>query len=46
MVAVAKEIASGLHMSLRKIAAELARRGYTQANGREYPPASVKSMLR
>jgi hypothetical protein len=32
-------------MSLRKIAAELAKRGYVGPNGQPYRPASVKSML-
>jgi DNA invertase Pin-like site-specific DNA recombinase len=46
MVELAKEIAgSSLHMSLRKIARELTNRGYPGPNGRDYPPASIKSML-
>jgi DNA invertase Pin-like site-specific DNA recombinase len=44
-VAAAKEIAGGLHMSLRKVAAVLANRGYVGPNGRPYPATSIKSML-
>jgi hypothetical protein len=32
-------------MSLRKIAAELARRGYLTANGRQYVATAVQEML-
>ncbi|MGA8420421.1 MAG: hypothetical protein WB691_11770, partial [Pseudolabrys sp.] len=44
------QIAKGLRRrkrgnSLRAIAAELAARGYLNANGREYSAASVASML-
>jgi DNA invertase Pin-like site-specific DNA recombinase len=45
LVATAKAIANGLHMSLRKIAAELAVHGFVGPNGNPYPPASIKSML-
>jgi hypothetical protein len=45
LVAAAREVATGLHMSLRKIAARLAERGFIGPNGAPYPPSSVKSML-
>ena len=43
-VALAKEL-RGQRMSLRKIAAELARRGYLTANGRQYVATAVQEML-
>jgi hypothetical protein len=43
-VALAKELRSQ-RMSLRKIAAELARRGYLTANGRQYVATAVQAML-
>ena len=44
------KIAKGLHRrkrdnSLRAIAADLAARGYVNANGKEFSAASVTSML-
>ena len=43
-VALAKELRSQ-RMSLRKIAAELARCGYLTANGRQYVATAVQAML-
>jgi hypothetical protein len=35
----------GLHMSLRKIAAQLTLRGFVDRNGQPYPATSIKNML-